>query len=489
MKQIISKNEATMRKGVLILLLLLSLMGIAHAQILSDSYSFVDGTTINFPSDFLPFNENYDSVSLANNQTDIAISVVFARNIESQRLETLPQILNFHLANPEIYSIGAEEAILLGERDAIRFTRLVEGENPYSEIYIVLPVGANNSVAIVRIQPNVEGGVFELSEEALAMQIVESIHFEDIRGTLSTTLGNTFVFGDGLLIEHTGVWTADAASSSLTSDFATIHLLAFTPEELAASNRKADPIEVLYYEVFHPNDETLLFNPEELVFDTIRGREGVRYAVIDTVDGEPVQRSYFVSLMENGTVAALDIQTRVGFAILDDPDTADMIQTLRPEGALPPVTMMALGSSFNLPSATVHYPDYWRARPAEEGVSLDSLDVNVYIRAFSADEAADENYPDDLSKALLELTEPIDSSIELSADNVVEVPLENGRPAVQISYTETEEGRSYPRRVMLILLEDNSVVFVSIKPQEGVIELTAENEAEVRAILNTISPR
>jgi hypothetical protein len=480
-----------MRKGVLILLLLLSFMGIAQAQAsLSESYSFVDGTTINFPSDFLVFNENYDSVSMANNQTDIAISVVFARNIESQGLETLPQILDSYFSNPEVYNIGAEEAIVVGERDAIRFTRTVEGETSYSEIYIALPVGDNQSVAIVRIQPNVERGIFELSEEDIALQIVASIHYENIRGDLSTDLGNVFVFGDGLLIEHTAVWTADAAASTLRSNFASIQLLAFTPEELSASNRKADPIEVLYYEVFHPSDETIVFNPEDLVFENIRGLEGVRYALIDTVEGEPVQRIYFVSLLENGTVAVLDIQTRVGFDILDDSETEDMIQTLRPVGTLPPVTMMALGSSFNLASgATLRYPDYWRARSVEGGVSLDSLEVNVYIQSFTADEAEDENYSDDLADALIELAQPLDSSIELNDDDVVEVTLENGRPAVQLTYTETEEGRSYPRRVMLISLEDDSLVFVSIKPQEGISELTAENSAEVSAILNTISPR
>jgi hypothetical protein len=480
-----------MRKGVFILLLLLSLMGIAQAQDLSGVYRFVDGTTVNFPNDFLVFNENYDSVSLASSQSDIAISVVFARTIESQKLESLAQILAYHLAaTPEVYTLGTEETIQIGEVEAIRFSRTVEGENPYPETYIVLPVGDNGSVAIARIQPNVEAGVFALSEEEAAMQIVESIHYENIRGELSTILGNTFRFGDGLLIEHRDIWTADEVTSTLTSEFATIRLTAFTPEELAALERKADPIEVLYYEVFQPSDESIVFNPEELVFENIRGREGVRYAIIDTVDGEPVQRVYFVSLMENGTVAALDIQTRVGFAILEDPDTADMIQTLRPEGTLPPVTMMALGSSFNLSSgATVRYPDYWRARSVEGAVSLDSLEVNMLIRSFSAEDAQDENYNDDLVDAILELTTPIDTNIALSTEDVSEITLENGRPAVQLSYTETEGGRSYLRRVMLILLDDESVVYVSISPQEGILELTAENDAEVRAILNTISPR
>lgn len=480
-----------MRKGILILLLLVALMGIAEAQTLSEAYSFVDGTTINFPNDFLPVNEEYDSVSLVNSQTDMSISVVFARTIESRGLLSLADILSFHVGNPEIFTVGMEEAISLGEVEAIRFTRLVAGETPYTEIYLVLPVGDNNSVAIVRIQPNVVGGVFELSEEALALQIVESIHFEDIRGTLSTNLGNTFVFGGGLLIEHRSLWTADASTSRLSSDFATIQFLTFTSEELAAINRKADPIEVLYYEVFKPNDTSLVFNPDELIFVTIRGREGVRYAVIDTVEGEPVQRIYFVSLMENGTVAALDIvQDRIGFDILADTDTEDMIQTMRPEGTLPPVTMMALGGTFNIgTSATVNYPDYWRARPVEGAVSLDSLDVNVYLRSITAEEAEDANYDDNLAEALVELTQPLDSSVQLSADDVIEVTLENGRSAVQLSYTETEDGSSYSRRVMLILLEDNSLVFVSIRPQAGILELSAENDAEVRAILNTIRQR
>jgi hypothetical protein len=476
-----------MRKAVILLLLLLSFLGIATAQE-AGVYSFVDGTTVNFPTDFLVFIEEYDGMTMASSQTEIEISVVFARNIEAQRLETLPQILHYHFAaTPEVYTIGTEEAILVGDRDAIRFTRAVEGENPYNEIYVVVPVGDNGSVAVVRIQPNITSGVFELSEEAQAMEIVESIHFEDIRGDLSTVLGNTFVFDDGLLIEHRDNWVADAAAKTLTSDFATIHLNAFTPAELSASNRKADPIEVLYYELFQPSDTSLVFNPEEIVFENIHGREGVRYNVIDTVNDEPVQRLYFVTLMDNGTVAALEFETRVGFAILDDPDTQDMIRTLRPEGTLPPVTMMVLESSFNLTSeTTVRFPDYWRARSLENGASLDSLEVNVFIQSITGDEA--ERYIEDLPAALLELAQPIDSNVQLSADDVSTITLENGRTAVELEYTENDGSRSYPRHLVLILLEDESLAFVSISPQVGITELSAVNEAEVQAIINTISP-
>jgi hypothetical protein len=474
-----------MRKGFILLLLLLSFMGIASAQ--AAIYSFVDGTTVTIPGDFI-YREGYDSISMSNSQTKIEISVVFARTIQAERLETLPQTLNYYFAaTPDIYSIGAEEAILVGNRDAIRFVQTVAGDNPYNIIYIVVPVVGNGSTAIIRLQPNIEEGIFELSEEARALEIIESIHFEDIRGDLTTVLGNTFVFEDGLMIEHTDTWVADATAKTLSSNFATIYLRAFTPAELAALNLKADPIEVLYYELFDPVDSSIVFNPEEIGLINIRGREGVRYNVFDTVDGNALQRVYFVSLIENGTIAALEFEADMGFDILGEDDTQDMIQTLRPEGTLPPVTMMALERVVNLPSASVHFPDYWQARDVEDGVSLDSLDVNMHLQSFSTAESM--QYMANLPEALLELTQPIDSSVLLTAENVSQITLENGRTAVELNYIENDGSRSYPRQVMLILLGDASLVLVSVMPQVGVSELSDVNEAEVRAILNTISPR
>lgn len=476
-----------MRKSILILFLCLGILGLAHAQDqeLSETYSFVDGTTLNFSSDFLVFNEEYDGFSMANSQTEIAVKVIFARTIEAERLQSLAQILQYFL--PEV-DISTAESIPLGEREALRFVQAITGENPYNETYFVLYVGDNSSAVVLKVLPNIQRSVFELTEEALVLNIAESVHFEDIRGDLSTDMGNSSVFEDGVLMEFRNTWTLDEAAHSLSSRFATMTVSAFTPEEIATANRKADPIEILYYELYQPNHADIPFNAEAIEIQPIRGREVVYYSFSDTVDGDEVQRIYLLVSLENGVIAVLNIQTRLGLDILADSDTQDMIQTLRPEGTLPPVTMMALGSSFNLQSgASVRFPDYWRARQTDTGVSLDSLDVNVFIQSFNTGDAS--AYLEDLPASLLSFTQPIDSTVQLSADLVQSFSLENERPALELTYTETTTERSYPRTVYLIQLEDSSLVFVSVTPQNGVNELSAVNLAEVRAILNTISPR
>ncbi|MEL6527997.1 MAG: hypothetical protein AAFQ07_20030, partial [Chloroflexota bacterium] len=151
-------------------LVLLSLLwsGVVIAQddtdAFSEGYTFVDGTVFNYPADFLIYSEDYDSLFLANDQIDMFFFIVYERTILSQELNDLPTILRWYLPEEIGYEAGDEDAITLGERDGISFSYEVDSSPDFDRELYLVPVGDNGSVAVVRVQPNIENDVEALED-------------------------------------------------------------------------------------------------------------------------------------------------------------------------------------------------------------------------------------------------------------------------------------------------------------------------------------
>ena len=472
-----------MLKRFFAILLLFWIAGLSLAQDeLTEEYIFVDGTIVNFPGDFLTIYEDYDEMYLANDDTEILFYITYERTLLSQDLATLPDVLNWWWDDPEVYEIGDEEALMIGEREGIEFT--FENSDGVDERMVLLPVGENGSVAVVSVIPA------QAEDEALIFRIIESLHAENFGTDFDTVLGNSFTFDDGWLIEYGDDWLANTIEQQLVRDEVTLTVSVYSAPEIEALQLKDDPIELLYYDLFAPVDESIGFDPESISFINIRGLEGIRYAVLDSAGEENLQRVYFLAALNANDVLAMEITAPVGANILQNVDVQDMIQTIRLEGNLPPIEMMSFDNAFNLVGVgQMRFPAYWRARDNDDDtITLSTVDVHLFIVPFSADYSLEQNYPDDLGAALLDIVSPLDDSVILNPDDVEISTLENGNLIAEISYIETDDGRSYPRNVMVILLDDNSLVFVGYSPQPGIEALSEANQNEVRVILNTINP-
>lgn len=469
-----------MLKRLFVLLCLLWIAGLTLAQDgFSEEYVFVDGTIVNFPSDFLTIFEDYDEMHLANDSIEIQFYITYERTLLSRELETLPDVLNWWWDDSTIYKIGAEEAIIIGEREGIQFIR-------DDERMILLPVGGNGSVAVITIIL----GDDSLEDESLVFSIIDSLHAEDSGTSFDTILGNNFTFDDSWIIEYADDWQTDTAGQTLNREDVFLTMSVYSSAEIEALELKDDPIELLYYDLFAPVDETIEFDPESISFINIRGLEGIRYALLDTINEDNVQRVYFLASLNDEDVLALEITAPVGTNILQNEDIQDMIQTIRPEGSLPPIEMMSFDNAFNLQGiGAMRFPAYWRARDNDDDtVTLSTVDIYVFIVPFDATYSLEQGYPDDLVSALLTIASPLDESVILNPDDVETGTLENGNAFAETTYIETNDNRSYPRTAMVILLEDNAMVFVGYSPQPGVEELSETNQNEVRVILNTIAP-
>lgn len=473
-----------MFKRFFVLLCLLWIAGLTLAQDdFSEEYVFVDGTIVNFPSDFLTIYEDYDEMHLANDRIEIQFYITYERTLLSRELETLPDVLNWWWDDTSIYKIGEEEAITIGEREGIQFT--YENSDGIDVRMILIPVG-NGSVAVVSIIPEDN----ELEDDSLVFSIIDSLHAEDSGTSFDTILGNIITFDDNWVIEHTDDWLTDTVGQTLSREEVTLSMAVYSSTEIEALELKDDPIELLYYDLFAPVDGTIEFDPESISFINIRGLEGIRYALLDTINEENVQRVYFLASLNDEDILALEITAPVGTNILQNEDIQDMIQTIRPEGSLPPIEMMSFDNAFNLQGVgEMRFPAYWRARDNDDDtVTLSTVDIYVFIVPFDATYSLEEGYPDDLASALLAIVSPLDESVILNPDDVETGTLENGNAFAETTYIETNDSRSYPRTVKVILLEDNAMVFVGYSPQPGVEELSEVNQNEVRVILNTIAP-
>ncbi|MEL6406811.1 MAG: hypothetical protein AAFR81_20740 [Chloroflexota bacterium] len=481
-------------------LILLSLLwsGVVFAQddtdAFSEGYTFVDGTVFNYPADFLIYSEDYDSLFLANDQIDMFFFIVYERTILSQELNDLPTILRWYLPEEIDYEAGDEDAITLGERDGISFSYEVDSSPDFDRELYLVPVGDNGSVAVVRVQPNIENDVEALEDDDrdLALNIIETLSFVDLRGDLSTVLGNSITFDGQWMIEYPDDWLANGVAQTLQrGEATTIAVSAYSPEEIMALDLKDDPIELLYYDLFAPADTTISFDPEGVSFVNVRGLEGVRYSLLDTVDDSTIQRVYFLAPLPDGWVLAMDITTPVGTAILQDTTVQDMIQTVRLAGTLPPIAMITMENAFILPGiGQINFPDFWTVRETESGgVSMSTIDINVFLFAFDAITAADAGYTDNLGVALLDIVDPLDGSVVINPDDVIVTTLQNGNPVAEASYIETSDsGRSYTREIRLIQLDNGAVVFVGVIPQPGIDEIPEASLIETIAILNTLVP-
>jgi|GEM_PF-6721805 len=478
-----------MLKRFFVMLCLLWIVGLVSAQDeFTESYTFVDGTVVNFPSDFLVIYEDYDEMDLANSVTEIQFYIMYERTILSQELNSLPEILDWWWGSGEGYDPGDEDPIIIGERDGIQTS--YTNNDDVDVLVIALPVGDNGSVAIISVLPNIANGVEELQDEGIIFSILETLHYEDLGATFDTILGNSFTFDDIWMIEYPDPWLANTIDQSLELDEVTITVSVYSEAEIDVLELKADPIELLYYDLFAPVDESIVFDPENISFINIRGLEGIRYAVRDTVDEEAIQRVYFLAALTDTDVLAMEITAPVGANILQDSDVQDMIQTIRLDGTLPPIEMMALDSAFNLEGVgEIRFPSYWLATQNENNtVTLSTLDTSIFIVPFTAETAIENGYPDDLVVALLDIVSPLDDSVIINPDDVETGSLQNGNRFAQTTYIETTDSRSYPRTVMVILLDDDSMVFVGFLPQPGINEVSGAALSEVVAILNTIAP-
>lgn len=464
-----------MLRRFFVIIILIFIVGIVAAQDeFPEEFIFVDGTTVNFPSDFLVYDEDYEDMYMANESIDMRFYIVYERTIQSQSLDSLPIILEWYFGD-DTYEIGEEEVIMLGGREGISFS--------YDDTtLIVLPVGENGSVAVVTVE--LSGG-----DKNLALSIIETLRYESLGTGIETVLGNSFTFDETWMIEYPDAWIANTIEQRLMRDDVTLSVAVYSAEEIIALDLKNDPIELLYYELFAPVDTSVEFDPTQIVFLNIRGLEGIRYRFSDTVAEQVVQRVYFLAPLTSEDVLAVEMTAPIGSNILQDNDVQDIIQTIRPDGTLPPIEMMALDNAYILQDiGEMRFPAYWRVREYDEGaISLSTLESNLYFVPFNSNISIQRDYPDDLASALLDIVSPLDESVVLNPDDVEVGTLQNGNSFAQTSYIETSDTRTYPRTVIVVLLDDNSLVFVGIIPQPGIDEISEQTLIETRAIINTIA--
>ncbi len=472
-------------------LLLLLAVPLASAQEddedLPLEYTFIDGTTFNYPNDFSIYDEDNDGVFIANDVTDIYLFTLYERSQLRNNITNLPEALDAFLGDSVDFEPKDRERIRVGDRQVSSFTHylLNDSGSEYERTVYATYVGENGTIAIISVIP-VRGR--DVTETERVLQIIESIRYVD-NSIGDTVLGNAAELPNDALIEHRDAWQAESQEDGvlLSNEETDLRVRILTPEQLREQGMKDDPVDVLFA-LFSPLDETITFDASRISFPVVAGQEVTRYRFNDLRDGDRVEHIYFVFQMESGLFVFAEVITTD--PLFGDEDAVEeMLLTIRMQGEPPPYSL-TMESSYNLPSgATVRFPTNWIVIPGEnDTVSINSVETSIFVLIYSEAEARDQGYLEsDLTDTLLTILSPLDTSLSFTRDDVRLITLDNGRQAVRLDYLETnEEGFSYDRMVIVMRLADGSLVFAGVVPQPGLEEITPEMEALSLAILSTL---
>lgn len=476
-----------------LLLWLLAITPLAVAQENEDlplQYTFIDGTTFNYPGDFSIYDEEDDGVFIANDMTDIYVFTLYERSQARNNVTNLPEAIDAFIGDNWEYEPSDATILEIGGQEAASFTYYPENSSgsEFERTLYAMYVG-NGSIAIISVIP-VSGR--DITETERVLQILATLRYVDTSGG-GTVLGNVVDLPNEALIEHRDSWEAAAQEDSvlLTSENTEMRVQVFTREEISERGFKVDPIDVLYG-LFAPFDENIDFESIRLTFPQLAGREITRYQFTDVRDGERVEHLFLVFEMRGGLFVFVDIVTTDPL-YRDEVAVEEMLLTVRMQGDPPPYRL-TMQASYNLHTgATIRFPNNWTVIESEDNdtISINSVESNLFVLIYTEAEARENGYLDgDVVDALLAILSPLDESLSFSRADVMLITLDNGNEAARLDYRETNEsGVSYDRIVVVQRLEDNSIAFTGLVPQPGLEEITPEMEAVTIAIIGTLRAR
>jgi hypothetical protein len=473
---------------LLLVLILGSTVSAQDDQPLPLEYTFIDGTRFNYPTDFSIYDEEDDGVFIANDETDLYIFTLYERSQVRNNINSLPEALDAFLGDNADFEPKDFVPVRVDGREVASFTHTLENDSgsEYQRTVYAIYVGDNGTIAIISVIP-VSG--FEITETDRVLEIIGTIRYVD-NSLGDTVLGNAVDLPNDVLIEHRDAWTAEVLDDGalLRNDRTELRLTLLSAQDLGERGMKDDPVDVLFAS-FQPFDETLTFDASQISFPVVAGREVTRYRFSDVRDGQRVEHIYLVFQMDNGLFVVADIVTTDPL-YTDRNAVEEMLLTLRMQGEPPPYRL-TMDSSYNLPTgATVRFPDNWVVIPGDnDTVSINSVETNIFVLIYTEADAREFGYLDgDLVDSLLVILSPLDESLSFSRADVENITLDDGREAVRLDYTETNEsGASYDRIVIVSRLGDGSLLFAGVVPQPGLDTLTPETQALSLAIISTIA--
>ncbi|MCA9914840.1 MAG: hypothetical protein KC496_15915, partial [Anaerolineae bacterium] len=180
-------------KRLLWLALLLWLLVIAPLSLAQENedlplqYTFIDGTTFNYPGDFSIYDEEDDGVFIANDVTDIYVFTLYERSQASNNVTNLPEALGAFIGDNWDYEPADATMLEIGGQEVATFTYfpLNDSGSEFERTLYAMYVG-NGSIAIISVIP-VQGR--DITEPDLVLQILETVRYVDTSGG-GTVLGN-----------------------------------------------------------------------------------------------------------------------------------------------------------------------------------------------------------------------------------------------------------------------------------------------------------
>ena len=87
----------------MLVFVLSALIGTSQAQDFNQTYTFIDGTTLDYPDSFVQYNETIDEFFIANNVIDMYIFTLYEYTQRTRELDTLEDALDWYFNDFVIY--------------------------------------------------------------------------------------------------------------------------------------------------------------------------------------------------------------------------------------------------------------------------------------------------------------------------------------------------------------------------------------------------
>ena len=479
-----------MRLQRYLIILWLIVMGITTpAQDFEQTYTFIDGTTFDYPANFSSYNETIEEYFIRNSTIDMYFFTLYEQTQATNSISTLPEAIDWYFGefdvNEVTFDVGDERVVNIFGREAARYELTVERDDgsTYQRIVIALEIGDNGSIAIVSTIPIRTELV---NDEELMLQIISTLRAEDF-ADLGDSLGDTIEIDDDYILQYPPdeyTLTLDGDTPLLERDGSVIIVDIKLEDDLAEDGIKNYPVDLLWYIHSLKNAQTP-FEANDILFQTISTNEIVRYRLV-TQDEQNLE--IWVTRRNDEAMAVIDV---INPQAIDEADVLRLVQTIRPEDAAPPYSLLPMGNTYRLPeNINISYPMNWRPDDDDTEdtfVDLVSIDTRIFLFPFNETDSENRDYTDNLADALLSIVEPLDENVIIRRSDVTEITLPSGLPAASAVYTETNEGFSYERMVVVVGLPDGSVVFAGVVPRFDETQLSDDARSRALAILGTMT--
>ncbi|MBZ0319572.1 MAG: hypothetical protein K8L91_24390 [Anaerolineae bacterium] len=462
----------------------------AHAQLgnlLGNTFIFEDGTTIQYPSDWRAFVRPSGYTFIASEQTQILFALdpatIFADyDVPEGDLAAYLADSFGTLTDTEILDPATIIPVTLGSLAAVQSVTTTADEFGGIEHWVFV-TQLNNGIVMYISVINLTGDV--IAEPDDVMSILNSLDDSKstyIPGALDFSrleLEQTYTLLSGAVISYPAGWEIESFTDpeadyelNIFSDLTSLVVDSLGTTAFAEAGVAEGDLGAILGEAFLPLSDTITFDPALVRPFHFDDYDGARYDYTDVDSaGVPFQRSIIVTQLSNGEVFYLAVVPQTDATIIEMPIALQIIASLTAPEDVPlfgdDVSGTAGNNTFTFDDGAIMTwdPALWTFTSDDKYQYLDSALTSIRFEKYTNTIYADNGLQIGDNAALMALLfYSNDTSIVFDPANYQDITLGSFAGGRYDFVDRLEDGTEYEHAFVIVQLQDNSVVLLSVIP-------------------------